>query len=109
MWKWISGILLTLLILSNGWWFYAALDQISIMKYSDLENYELRHRVSTLKIVANSAVEGLSRDQAEALLKEIEPDHQPFEKEGYLNGIWLSLEMDESGRVVKIKWPTGAT
>jgi len=103
MWKWISGILLTLLIVANGWWFYVVLDQASILKYSELENYELRNRVSTLKIIANSAVEGLPRNQAKSLLKEIEPDHEPFEKEGHLNGVWLSLEIDESGRVVKIK------
>jgi len=103
MWKWVSGILLTLLLVSNVWWLYAALDQVSILKYSDLENYELRNRVSALKIVANSAVVGLSSDQAQSLLREIEPDHEPFEKEGYLNGIWLSFEMDDAGKVVKIK------
>jgi len=99
--KWIAIILGMLLIGTNVFWLYSAIDFAVTEKYQQQEEYEAKHRIEALEKLCSKLVGGMKNADAVNLLNEISPDFEAYEKEGHLNTIWLSFKVNEQGNVVK--------
>jgi hypothetical protein len=91
MWKWTSAILLVLLIGTNGWWLYQAIDLVVTEKYRQQEEYEADRTISALKAVTTELIRGSSKQQLLDTLGRALPEEEPFEKEGAINVTFLSF------------------
>ena len=101
MFKWIAIVLGVLLLITNGFWFYSAVDLASSEKYRQQEEYEAKHKTEALKNLCSKLVSGMQKNAAIKLLNEISPEFKAYEKEGRINTIWVSLKIDEQGKVIK--------
>ncbi len=94
-----SGFLLVALVVSNGWWFYGALDQASIEKYHDQMLWErleaLKSALAALPVVA----EPVEPEELVARVAEAVGDSEPYEKEGVTVVGHLTLRFGEDGRL----------
>ena len=99
--RWVVVALGCLLIITNGFWFYAAIDLAVTEKYRQQGEYEAENRIKALEGLCNKLVSGMSKPEAEKLLNGLSPDFEVYEKEGRINTIWLSLKIDGSGHVAK--------
>ncbi len=99
--KWIAVVLGCLLLLTNGFWLYSAIDLAVTEKYRQQGEYEAENRIKALESLCNKLVSGMPKPEAETLLNSLSPDFEVYEKEGRLNTIWLSFKLDESGHVAK--------
>ncbi len=97
--KWIAISLGVLLLLTNGFWVYSAIDLAATEKYRQQEEYENRNRIKALTKLNGHFVKGMSKEKLTAILKEQFPDSEPFEKEGALNTLWLSFKLNKEGKV----------
>ncbi len=97
--KWIAIIFGLLLLLTNGFWLYAAIDLAVTEKYAQQKDYETKNRIEALQALCSKLVGGMSRTSAVDLLNELSPDFEVYEKEGRLNTIWLSFEINEQGSI----------
>jgi len=95
-------LLCALLIASNGWWIYRTVDQGVTNTYREQERYEVANRVVALSALATEAVAGKPKSEAEATLRRLFPDEEPFEKEGVLHTLWISLPLSKEGRVTGV-------
>ena len=98
--KWIAIALGVLLIATNGYWVYSAIDLAVTEKYRQQEEYEGNNRLDAFEKLCSKLVGGMKKSEAIKLLNEISPDFEAYEKEGKLNTIWLSFKIDEQGNVV---------
>lgn len=98
--KWIAIALGVLLIATNGFWVYSAIDLAVTEKYRQQEEYEGNNRLHAFEQLCSKLVGGMKKSEAIKLLNEISPDFEAYEKEGKLNTIWLSFKIDEQGNVV---------
>ncbi len=103
MWKWISVLLLLVLVLSNGFWLYLALDWASGEKYRQNTAYVRDHQIDALKDLAGHFVNGSSKKALDETLAIVFPDDEPFEKEGAINCLWLSFPVSPDGLVEGIE------
>ena len=99
--KWIAVVLGCLLLFTNGFWFYSAIDSAVTEKYRQQEEYRAESKIKVLESLCNKLVSGITKPGAEKLLNSLSPDFKVFEKEGRLNTVWLSLKLDETGHVTK--------
>ncbi|NRF72468.1 hypothetical protein HLB44_36515 [Aquincola sp. S2] len=91
-----------LLVGTNAWWFYQAIDQAVTNKYRDQERYETANRVVALSAIASEAVKSRPKSEVEALLRRVLPDEQPFEKDGALHTTWVSMPQSPDGLVLRV-------
>ena len=98
--KWIALALGGLLLLTNGFWFYSAIDLAVTEKYRQQEEYEAENRIEALENLCSRLVSGMPKSEAVKLLNDISPDFKAYEKEGRLNTTWLSFKVNERGSVV---------
>ena len=103
MWKWVSIVLLLVLLLTNGFWLYLALDWGSGEKYRQQTAYERENQVEALKSLAEHFISGSSKVDLADTLAEVFPDEDPFEKEGAANCLWLSFPISPEGLVEGIE------
>ena len=103
MWRWVSTILIVLLVASNGWWLYQAADLAVTEKYRQQEEYEDARTITTLKAVTTELVRGMPKADLEALLARTLPDTASFEKEGAVNVDFLSFPVAETGNVIGVR------
>jgi len=99
--KWIAIVLGVLLLITNGFWIYSAIDLAVTEKYRQQEKYEAENRIKALEKLCNKLVSGMDKSEAEKLLNELSPDFEVYEKEGRLNTIWLSFKVSEHGNVAE--------
>ena len=90
-----------LLIATNGFWLYSAIDLAANEKYRQQEEYEAKNRIEVLEKLCSKLVGGMKKSEAIKLLNDISPDFEAYKKEGKLNTIWLSFKVDGQGNVVK--------
>jgi hypothetical protein len=103
MLKWIAIVLAILLIGSNGFWLYAAVDLMVTEKYRQQEEYERRHQIEALVRLTDRLVQGMDKDRLRIILEDQFPDYKPFEKEGYLNSLWISFEIGSNNEIVGVE------
>jgi hypothetical protein len=103
MWKWISGLLIIVLLISNGGWIYATLEWASLEKYRQQES---RQRISTIKnltAVLSVHVVGKDKEELEAALQRSLPGITPFEKEGAVHTTFISFPINDEGIVESVR------
>lgn len=98
--KWIAIILGFLLLTSNAFWLYGAIDLAVTEAYRQQEEYELKNYSNALKKICNNFLTGMPKSEAVALMKTLNPEEEPWEKEGTLNSGWLVFHLSESGETV---------
>ena len=103
MWKWTSAILLILLIGSNGWWLYQAIDLAVTEKYRQQEEYEADRTISALKAVTTEYVRGSSKEQLLEVLGRAFPDDEPWEKEGAIHVTFLSFPIADDDSISGVR------
>ncbi|TNC93207.1 MAG: hypothetical protein CSH36_00485 [Thalassolituus sp.] len=99
--KWIAVALGCLLVFTNGFWLYSAIDLVATQKHRQQVRYEAENRTEALVSLCNKLVSGMPKSEAEALLDSLSSDFGIFEKEGRLHTVWLSFKLDETGHVAK--------
>ena len=82
MWKTATAVLGALLVVTNAWWIYAAIDRAVTQSYQDQVLYEQNNRVLALSALADQLVKGMGRDEAMALLQKSQLTETPYEKDG---------------------------
>lgn len=95
--------LAALLIASNAWWFYQAVDHGVTLAYRDQALYEASKTTDALSKLSGHLVKGKSKAEATALLQAVFPEEQPYQKEGALHITWLALSLDSSGAIQGIQ------
>ncbi len=103
MWKWTTALLLILLIGSNGWWLYQAIDLAVTEKYRQQEEYEADRTISALKAVTTELVRGSSKQHLLETLGRALPDEEPFEKEGAINVTFLSFQIASDDSIAGVR------
>lgn len=93
--------LVVLLIVSNAWQFYEAVDQGVTMSYMDGELYRLRNTRDELEKILTHYVRDTSVKDMEALLIRLLPDSEPFVKEDHINSGFLSFKLDRANERVE--------
>jgi hypothetical protein len=101
--KALIAALAVLLIGTNAWWLYHAVDHGVTLAYRDQMLYEMANRASALSEISSHFLKGKTRAEAAALLQGLFPADQPYEKEGALHTTWLSLQLGANGTVVGIE------
>ncbi len=99
MWKRTSTILFVLLVASNGWWLYHAIDAAVTGKYQEQNRYEAERTIGALKAVTDELVKGMPEARFREVLAEALPDEEPFDKEGMIHVGFLSFPVSEDGLV----------
>ena len=99
MWKWTTAILLVLLIASNGWWLYQAVDLAVTEKYRQQEEYESSRTISALKAVTTELIRGSSKQQLLETLERALPEDEPFEREGAIHVTFLSFPVADDDSI----------
>ncbi|GAB4391195.1 MAG: hypothetical protein Tsb0032_02040 [Kiloniellaceae bacterium] len=83
--------MLSLLIASNGWWLFQAVDLAATEKYRQQEEYEAARTIAALKAVTSELVRGSSKQQLIDILARALPIEDAFEKEGAIHVPFLSF------------------
>ncbi len=97
--KFTIAIRVALLLASNAFWLYREIDQGVTRSYQNQERFEVASRQVAASVVASEAVRGKPKREAEALLKQLFPGEQIFEKDGALHTAWLTLPLTPQGQV----------
>lgn len=92
-----------LLVASNGWWVYRAIDQAITKAYADQQSDAANRRVAALSKLASSTLRGTPKSEAMAMLRTLSTDSEPYEKDGALHTGWLTLPIDADGRVSEVR------
>ena len=100
--KLLTATLGLLLVGSNAWWMYQSIDRGVTDTYREQERYETANRVVALSTLAGEAVTGKPKAEVVALLKRLFPEHEPFEKDGSLHTLWVSLPLSATGLVTGV-------
>ena len=95
----ITVLLTALLVATNGAWLYRAFDHGISESYRLQERFENANRLVVASTLAAESVRGRPKTEVEALLRKLFPTDQPFEKEGSLQTIWISLPLNPDGTV----------
>ena len=95
----ITVVLAALLVATNGAWLYRAFDHGVTESYRRQVQYENANRLVAASTLAAESVRGRSKAEVEALLSRLFPTEPPFEKEGALQTIWISLPLNPDGTV----------
>lgn len=103
MWKWTSAALLILLLGTNGWWLYQAIDSLVTEKYRQQVEYEADSTITALKAVTTELVRGSSKQHLIEVLGRSLPDAEPFEKEGAINITFLSFPIADDGSIAGVR------
>jgi hypothetical protein len=95
--------LFVLLILSNAWWAYRAVDGVISYTYLLASHETATTQLVTAKAVINAAVQsGASRNSVLQAAQAASQDSQPFEKNG---AVWvggLGLQFTPQGSLTKV-------
>lgn len=107
----LAVIVLTLLLcLTNGWWFFQALDVAVATSYKDQQLFQLEE---TRKQLMASLPELAANDSKAAVIAAVSnhTSEDVYEKNGCTWAGWLGLQFDEADRLVYISpsWSYGAS
>lgn len=97
--KWVITILTVLLIGTNCFWLYSFIDRMVTEKYRQQEEYERENRLKALTKMNNHFVNGMQKEDLAKILKQLFPETEPFEKEGYLHTDWLSYKIKSNDKI----------
>jgi hypothetical protein len=94
-------ILGILLLISNGWWLYHAIDQGVTQTYRDQESYELEKRQKQIINMMPALSENLSKEKVIEIASRYS-DMQKFEKDGCIWVGWVGLKFNDKGKLESV-------
>ncbi|MBN1500267.1 MAG: hypothetical protein JW982_08930 [Spirochaetes bacterium] len=101
--KKLSIILFILLILTNGFWLYNAVDMGVTQSYHDQVTYEFANRIVSLSSLANHYIHGISKESALGIIEDISDEDSVFIKDNAINSYWISISLDENENVKEVE------
>jgi hypothetical protein len=106
--KWIITVLVLLLIVTNGFWLYGAIDQGVTLSYRDQQVYELEETRKQLMAVMPKLASNLTKEDIVSMASE-HTDQEVFEKEGCTWVGWIGLKFSEKGSLQSVSpsWSYG--
>ncbi|MCG7964768.1 MAG: hypothetical protein N0E54_18850 [Candidatus Thiodiazotropha taylori] len=106
--KWLINVLVLLLIITNGYWLYGALDQGVMLSYRDQQVYELEETRKQLMAVMPKVARNLTKEEVVTMASE-HTDQEVFEKEGCTWVGWIGLKFSEKGSLLSVSpsWSYG--
>lgn len=99
--KWIIAVLIVLLVGSNGFWLYRAIDQAITNSYREQELRQLDGTRRQLMAVLPEMAVSLNKDQVVAIASR-HTEQEIYEKEGCTWVGWLGLKFNESGSLQSV-------
>lgn len=96
------GVLGILLLLTNVWWLYGAIDSGVTQKYEDQEIYELRNSNKQAVGMLREALIGRKKGDVKSIAEKFS-DLKSYEKEGCLWVGWYGFKFSESDELVGIE------
>ena len=101
--KTVIAFLTLLLFLSNVFWMYVFLDNMSIQKYREQERYELDMTRGQLMGMLEDLGKGASRASViEAAVKHSYPSAEAFDEEGCTWVAWVGFTFTEEERLESV-------
>lgn len=94
--KWFAAFLVVLLIASNVFWLYGAVDQGVTKSYRDQKIYELNETRKQLMAVLPDVAQELSKEEVVTMVGK-HTELEPYEKGGCTWVGWLGLKFDQQG------------
>ena len=106
--RWVVVVLSVLLVGSNGYWLYTALDAGVTISYAQQRIYELEEATKELMALLPEVAKGADRGQIIAAASKL-TDQEPFEKDGCTWVGRLGFRFDDNGRLVSVSpaWSYG--
>jgi hypothetical protein len=106
--KWVITVLVLLLILTNGYWFYGAIDQGVTLSYRDQQLYQLEETRKQLMAVMPKVARNLTKEEVVSMASE-HTDQEVYEKEGCTWVGWMGLKFNEKGSLQSVSpsWSYG--
>lgn len=98
IWKLLTGILFMLLVVSNLWHFYNAIDKGVTNGYREQELFEFANQLIAASKLCDLSVKGKPKGEVVTLLQMTFPDEEPFVKERAVNTTWLRVELDRQSK-----------
>ena len=96
--KWVITLLLALLVGTNGYWFYGAIDQGVTLSYRDQQIHELDEtRKQLMAVLPDLAVEHTKNEVVAIVSKHT--DRAVYEKEGCTWAGWVGLKFGDAGNL----------
>ena len=93
--------LVILLLLTNAWWLYGAIDSGVTQKYEDQELYELRNSRKQALGMLQEALQGRNKADVKSIAEKFW-DLESYEKEGCLWVGWYGFRFSEDGKLESI-------
>lgn len=106
--KWVITLLVALLLGTNAFWFYGAIDTGVTLSYRDKQLYELEEtRKQLMAVLPDVAIRATKKEVVEAASRYTDLD--AFEKDGCTWVGWIGLKFDEQGQLLSVSptWSFG--
>jgi hypothetical protein len=101
IWKITTFVLIILLIGSNAWWLYSAINTGVTNMYKEQMIYERTEMLKQLISVTPELSSAKSKNEIVSIVKK-STDLAPFEKEGFVWVGWTGLKFDNEDKLVKV-------
>ncbi len=98
----VASVLAALLVASNLFWLYRALDQASIEKYHDQMLYERLEALSAALAVIPTLASDLEKPIVVEKVAAVLNEQEPYEKEGVTVIDWLTFEFDSTDHLSRV-------
>ena len=99
--KWIISVLLILLLTTNAFWLYSAIDNGVTASYRDQQIHELNETRKQLMAVLPELSAGLNKDEIVSISKK-HTNLEPYEKDGCSWVGWLVFKFDENNKLQSV-------
>jgi hypothetical protein len=99
--KLIIAVLVLLLIVTNGFWLYGAVDQGVTLSYRDQQIYQLEETRKVLMAVIPKLASNLTKEEIISIASE-HTDQEVFEKEGCTWVGWIGLKFSKKGSLQSV-------
>ena len=96
------GVLVILLLLTNAWWFYGAIDSGVTRKYIDQELNGLRHSKKQAVGMLKETLLGRKKEEVKSIA-EMYSDRESYEKEGCLWVGWYGFKFSQNDELQGIE------
>jgi hypothetical protein len=72
---------------------------LRIKRFTNVQPLERENQLKALTRLSNHFVNRMPKGELTKILKQLFPETEPFEKDGYLNTLWLSYKVNSKGKI----------
>ena len=88
--------LVSLLLLSNGYWIYTTFDSGVTQTYHEQVNYEFANSILAQSELTNYLLKDVQKDSLRNLMVNVFGKENVFEKDNGIHSTWISLSYDKN-------------